>query len=50
MAPAEQRILTAADYMVSHNATARATSEWYGVEKSTILHMVGTKWNGLYRE
>ena len=44
--PIEQRVLTVTDYMVSHNATVRATAEWYGVGKSTI-HMVVTKWNGL---
>ena len=36
--PIEQRVLTVADYMVSHNATVRATAEWYEVGKSTI-HM-----------
>ena len=34
--PIEQRVLTVTDYMVSHNATVRATAEWYGVGKSTI--------------
>ena len=45
--PIEQRVLTVTDYMVSHNATVRATAEWYGVGESTI-HMVVTKWNGSY--
>ena len=34
--PIEQRVLTVTDYMVSHNATVRATAEWYGAGKSTI--------------
>ena len=28
--PIEQRVLTVTDYMVSHNATVRATAEYNG--------------------
>ena len=45
----EERAIGIANYIIDNNATVRQTAKAYGVSKSTV-HMVVTKWNGMYGE
>ena len=45
----EERAIGIANYIIDNNATVRQTAKDYGVSKSTV-HIVVTKWNGMYGE
>ena len=43
----EERAIDIANYIIENNAAVRQTAKQFGISKSTV-HMVVTKWNGLY--